>query len=61
MDQIMSEIGKMVKEQDAYLHSHSVLETLLYMNDDKKVAQDVASDPAMRLRKLPEFVRPNTN
>ncbi len=41
MDQIRSEIGEMVKQQDAYLHSHSVLETLLYMNDDKKVAQDV--------------------
>ena len=41
MDQIQSEIGEMVKEQDAYLHSHTVLETLLYMNDDQKVAQDV--------------------
>ena len=123
MDQISSEIGEMVKQQDAYLHSHSVLETLLYMNDDKKAAQDVgfyyreallgepgdyagpdllaswyqrniriycniakiiespnervlviygaghlgwlqqdvANDPAMRLRKLSEFVRPNTN
>ena len=123
MDQLISEIGEMVKQQDAYLHSHSVLETLLYMNDDKKVAQDVgfyyreahlgepgdyagpdllaswyqrniriynnianiikspnervlviygaghlgwlqqnvANDPAMRLRKLSEFVRPNTN
>lgn len=123
MDQIMSEIGEMVKRWDAYLHSHSVLETLLYMNDDKNVAQDVgfyyreahlgepgdyagpdllvswyqrniriynniakivespnecvlviygaghlgwlrqmvASDPEMRLRKLSEFVKPNTN
>jgi len=41
MDQLMSEIGEMVKRQDAYLHSHSVLETLLYMNDDKQVARDV--------------------
>ena len=41
MDKLMSEIGVMVKEQDAYLKSHSVLETLLYMNDDEKVAQDV--------------------
>jgi hypothetical protein len=41
MDQIRSEIGEMVKQQDAYLHSHTVLETLLYMNDDQKVAQDV--------------------
>jgi hypothetical protein len=41
MDQLMAEVGEMVKQQDAYLHSHSVLETLLYMNDDAKVAQDV--------------------
>jgi len=41
LDQLMSEIGVMVKEQDAYLKSHSVLETLLYMNDDEKVALDV--------------------
>ncbi len=41
MDRLMSEIGKMVKEQDAYLKSHTILETLLFMNDDKKVAQDV--------------------
>lgn len=41
MDRITSEIGEMVKQWDAYLHSHSVLETLLYMNDDKNVAQDV--------------------
>jgi hypothetical protein len=122
MDQLMTEIGEMVKQQDAYLHSHTVLETLLYMNDDKRVAQDVgfyyrearlgepgdyagpdllaswyqrniriysnianiiespnervlviygaghlgwlqqdvANDPAMRLRKLSEFVRHNT-
>jgi len=41
LDQLMSEIGVMVKEQDAYLKSNSVLETLLYMNDDEKVALDV--------------------
>jgi hypothetical protein len=41
LDQIRSEIGEMVKQQDAYLHSHTVLETLLDMNDDQKVAQDV--------------------
>ncbi len=41
MDRIRSDIGEMVKQQDAYLHSHSILDTLLYMNDDKKVAQDV--------------------
>jgi hypothetical protein len=31
----------MVKAQDAYLASHSILETLLYMNGDDKVAADV--------------------
>jgi hypothetical protein len=41
LDGIMAEIGEMVKQQDAYLHSHSVLKTLLYMNDDKQVARDV--------------------
>jgi hypothetical protein len=41
MDRIRSDIGEMVKQQDAYLHSHSILDTLLYMNDDRKVAQDV--------------------
>ena len=41
MDQIRSEVGEMVKQQDAYLHSHSILDTLLYMNDDQKVARDV--------------------
>ncbi len=41
MDQITSEIGEMVKQWDAYLHSHTVLETLLFMNDDTNVAQDV--------------------
>ena len=41
MDQISSEIGEMAKRQDAYLRSHTVLETLLYMNDDQNVAQDV--------------------
>jgi hypothetical protein len=122
MDQITSEIGEMVKGWDSYLHSHTVLETLIYMNDDENVAkdvgfylreahlgdpgdyagpdlltswyqrniriynnianivkspdervlviygaghlgwlqQDVASDPGMRLRKLSEFVRPDT-
>ena len=37
----MDEIGTTVKQQDAYLKSHTVLDTLLYMNDDKKVAEDV--------------------
>jgi hypothetical protein len=41
MDAIMSEIGIMVKAQDQYLASHTVLETLLYMNADAKVADDM--------------------
>lgn len=41
LDAIMGEIGGMVKAQNEYLVSHTVLETLLYMNADDKVAQDV--------------------
>jgi hypothetical protein len=41
LDAILSEIGGMVKAQNAYLASHTVLETLLYMNSDDKVAEDV--------------------
>ena len=40
-DALMAEVGAMVKAQNAYLASHTVLETLLYMNSDEKVAQDV--------------------
>ena len=41
LDAITGEIGAMVKAQDQYLASHTVLETLLYMNADGKVADDV--------------------
>ncbi|HEV8364707.1 MAG TPA: DUF5694 domain-containing protein [Gemmatimonadaceae bacterium] len=41
LDSLIGEIGAMVKAQDAYLASHSILETLLYMNGDDKVAADV--------------------
>ncbi len=41
LDVIVGEIGGMVKAQGEYLSSHTVLETLLYMNADEKVAQDV--------------------
>jgi hypothetical protein len=41
LEAIMGEIGGMVKAQNEYLASHTVLETLLYMNADEKVAQDV--------------------
>ncbi len=37
----LSKIGDWVKEQDAFLKSHTVLETLQFMNSDERVAQDV--------------------
>ena len=41
LEALMGEVGAMVKAQDAYLASHTVLETLLYMNADDKVTEDV--------------------
>lgn len=41
IDALMGEIGAMVKAQNEYLASHTILETLLYMNADAKVAEDV--------------------
>ena len=41
LDAIQSDVGTMVKAQDEYLKSHTVLETLLYMNADDKVAEDL--------------------
>ncbi len=41
LDKMMGEVGAMVKAQGEYLASHSVLDTLLYMNADAKVAEDV--------------------
>ena len=41
LEALMGEVGSMVKAQSEYLASHTVLETLLYMNDDAKVTQDV--------------------
>jgi hypothetical protein len=41
LDAIMGETGEMVKAQGQYLASHTVLETLLYMNADDKVARDM--------------------
>jgi hypothetical protein len=41
LDAHMAEIGAMVKEQNEYLKSHSVLQTLLYLNSDEKAAQGV--------------------
>lgn len=39
LDAMNSEVAAMVKAQDEYLASHSILETLLYMNADDKVTQ----------------------
>ena len=41
LDAIMGEIGTMVKTQNDYLASHTVVDTLLYLNADDKVAEDV--------------------
>lgn len=42
LDAMMATTGAMVKEQDAFLHSHTVLETLEYMNSDAMAAKDMA-------------------
>jgi hypothetical protein len=41
LDALQAEVGAMVKAQGEYLAAHTVLETLLYMNAEAKVAQDV--------------------
>ena len=41
LDAISNGWGDMVKEQGDYLGSHTVLETLLFMNSDERVARDV--------------------
>jgi len=41
LDGMMSEIGERVRATNAYLSSHSVLETLLRINSDENVAWDV--------------------
>jgi hypothetical protein len=41
LEAMQADVGAMVKAQDTYLASHSILETLLYMNEDEKVARDV--------------------
>lgn len=39
LDAIMAGFGEMVKEQDAELRSHTILETLLWINADDKVTR----------------------
>ncbi len=41
LDAMLAEIGDMVKAQGEYLASHTVLDTLLFMNADERVARDV--------------------
>jgi len=41
LETIMGEISAMVKAQDQYLASHTILETLVYMNAAEGVARDV--------------------
>jgi hypothetical protein len=41
LDAIMDGFGGMVKAQGEYLASHTVLETLLYMNADSRVTQEL--------------------
>ncbi|HEX2093168.1 MAG TPA: DUF5694 domain-containing protein [Longimicrobiaceae bacterium] len=41
LNALMDEIGRKVKAQNEYLASHTVLETLLYLNSDESVAEDV--------------------
>src|SRR5438874_9186939 len=41
LDAISSGWGDMVKAQGDYLNSHTVLETLLFMNSDERVTRDV--------------------
>lgn len=41
LDALLAEIGEMVKAQDAYLASHTILETLLSLSSDAAVARDL--------------------
>jgi len=41
LDAIMGGFGDMVKAQNAYLASHTILETLVYMNSDDHAARNV--------------------
>jgi hypothetical protein len=41
LDTLLAEAGRKVRATDAYLASHTILETLLNMNTDESVAEDV--------------------
>jgi hypothetical protein len=53
LDAIMAEFGGITKAQGAYLASHTVLETLLHMNSDARVAQELGL-----YHRLPHFGEP---
>jgi Family of unknown function (DUF5694) len=40
---LQADVEKVVRQQDDYLHTHTILETLLFMNSDESVKQDVAT------------------
>ena len=42
LDALNAEVSATVKAQNEYLTSHTILETLIYMNADDKVAQDAS-------------------
>jgi hypothetical protein len=41
LEALMAEVGEMVKAQGEYLKAHTVLQTLLYMNSDQRVTEDL--------------------
>jgi Family of unknown function (DUF5694) len=43
LNALQADVEKVVRQQDDYLHSHTILETLQFMNSDERVKQDVAS------------------
>jgi hypothetical protein len=43
LNALMDEVGARVKALEAYLSSHTILETLLYMNDDAQTADAVGA------------------
>jgi hypothetical protein len=42
LEQVMSTFGDQVKAQNAYLASHTILETLVYINSDEQAATNIA-------------------
>ena len=42
LEQVMNTFGEQVKTENAYLASHTILETLVYMNSDEQAATNIA-------------------